>query len=77
MGCLLSEADRNSLNLKRINQNHSNMHKLFILPLLLLATIQLPGQVGHDLTLFSENGEKFTLYIHGQAVNDPAASTVA
>jgi hypothetical protein len=45
---------------------------------ILFAAISLEAQIAHDLTVYSEDGEAFTLYINGQKVNEaPAASVTA
>lgn len=50
----------------------------------LLATVALSfnfaasAQIAHDLTVFSEDGDLFTLVVNGQAINpEPAASVTA
>lgn len=48
---------------------------IFILPLIFLSQF-IAAQIGHDLTIFSEDGLKFKVKINGAYVNDNFASSV-
>src|SRR5262245_31047458 len=41
-----------------------------------LFTASASAQIAHDLTIFSEDGLKFTLLLNGEAVNDAPQSSV-
>lgn len=52
--------------------------KQIILLLSIILSISAQAQIAHDLTVYSEDGEAFTLFINGQKVNEePAASVTA
>lgn len=54
------------------------MKKILSLFALLAASLFATAQINHDLTVFSENGDLFTLMVNGQAINaEPAASVTA
>jgi hypothetical protein len=53
------------------------MKTLFILLTSLLSFITIQAQtIGHDLTIWSEDGYKFTLYLNGQKMNEEPAASV-
>ncbi len=54
------------------------MKNLLAFAFLLFAQLSVHAQIAHDLTVYSEDGETFTLLVNGQKVNDqPAASVTA
>ncbi len=50
--------------------------KALLAALLLIAGISLHAQIAHDLTVYSEDGEAFTLLVNGQKVNEAPATSV-
>ena len=49
----------------------------FSLLFLLLVSALNAQSIGHDLTIFAEEGEKFTLFINGQQINKQPQSSVS
>ncbi len=53
------------------------MKTLFILLTSLLSFTAAQAQtIGHDLTIWSEDGHKFTLYLNGQQMNETPSASV-
>lgn len=54
------------------------MRKITFSLLFMLLVFALNAQsIGHDLTIFAEEGEKFTLFINGQQINEQPQSSVS
>lgn len=54
------------------------MKKLLCLLAFLTATLFASAQINHDLTIYSEDGDLFTLVVNGQTINaEPATSVTA
>ena len=49
----------------------------FSLLFMLLVSALNAQSIGHDLTIFAEEGEKFTLFINGQQINEQPQSSVS
>ena len=49
----------------------------FNLLFMLLVSALNAQSIGHDLTIFAEEGEKFTLFINGQQINEQPQSSVS
>ena len=49
----------------------------FSLLFMLLVSALNAQSIGHDLTIFAEEGEKFTLFINGQQINEQPQSSLS
>ncbi len=47
-----------------------------ILLLLVILSGTLSGQIAHDVEVFSEDGENFTLYLNGRQINEEPSANV-
>src|SRR5688500_14450327 len=52
------------------------MKPMILFLALVLGVSSAQAQIAHDLTIYSEDGEAFTLYINGQKVNEQASASV-
>lgn len=52
------------------------MKKIAILSLTILLCLNISAQISHDVTVFNETGEKFTLVLNGKKINDEPSENV-
>ena len=50
--------------------------KLFITCAVLLFAVSLQAQISHDLTIYSDDGQKFTFFAQGKQMNDEPTSNI-